>query len=183
MALLATRQTRKGIVFELLWLTPEPGNHHPLSRHLPGPWAQASRLWRKQAACSTGAVGSATDPGSTQAPEGAHEAGGWRGPRRSPGLTISSWPCIDMPHIVSPTSCFPNNILLCLFCFLLVYDAVCHPLGLTFCFFNWSKIHIKSNHFREFPGGPVVRTRAFHCQGPGSIPGRGNKLSQATWHP
>ena len=30
-------------------------------------------------------------------------------------------------------------------------------------------------HSREFPGSPVVRTWCFHCQGPGSIPGRGTK--------
>ena len=34
--------------------------------------------------------------------------------------------------------------------------------------------------FREFPGGPVVRTRCFHCHGPGSIPGWGTKILQAT---
>ena len=32
---------------------------------------------------------------------------------------------------------------------------------------------------REFPGSPVVRTRCFHCQGPGSIPGQGTKILQA----
>ena len=35
----------------------------------------------------------------------------------------------------------------------------------------------------EFPGGPVVRTRHFHCWRPGfkrSIPGRGTKIPQAT---
>ena len=29
------------------------------------------------------------------------------------------------------------------------------------------------------PGGPVVRTWCFHCQGPGSIPGQENKVPQA----
>ena len=33
---------------------------------------------------------------------------------------------------------------------------------------------------REFPGRPVVRTQCFHCHGPGSIPGQGNKILQAT---
>ena len=33
----------------------------------------------------------------------------------------------------------------------------------------------------EFPGGPVVRTQCFYCQGPGLIPGRGTKILQATW--
>ena len=38
--------------------------------------------------------------------------------------------------------------------------------GMTFK--NISVIYIK----REFPGGPVVRTPHFHCQGSGSISGR-----------
>ena len=33
----------------------------------------------------------------------------------------------------------------------------------------------------EFPGGPVVRTWHFPCQGPGSVPGWGTDISQATW--
>ena len=33
---------------------------------------------------------------------------------------------------------------------------------------------------REFPGHPVVRTQCFHCHGPGSIPGQGTKIMQAT---
>ena len=32
---------------------------------------------------------------------------------------------------------------------------------------------IENNWFKEFPGGPEVRTLYFHCQGPGSIPGWG----------
>ena len=32
----------------------------------------------------------------------------------------------------------------------------------------------------EFPGGPVVRTWPFHCGGPGSVPGRGTKILQAS---
>ena len=36
-----------------------------------------------------------------------------------------------------------------------------------------SKIWTKS---REFPGGPVVRNWLFHCQGLGSIQGRGTKI-------
>ena len=35
--------------------------------------------------------------------------------------------------------------------------------------------------FREFPGGPVVRTLCFHCHEPGSIPILGAKILQATW--
>ena len=34
---------------------------------------------------------------------------------------------------------------------------------------------------REFPGSLVVRTQCFHFWGPGSIPGRGTKISQAVW--
>ena len=34
----------------------------------------------------------------------------------------------------------------------------------------------------EFPGGPVVRIPGFHCQGPGSIPGRGTEIPQAMQH-
>ena len=34
----------------------------------------------------------------------------------------------------------------------------------------------------EFPGGPVVRTLHFHCQGLGSIPGWGTKILQALKH-
>ena len=32
----------------------------------------------------------------------------------------------------------------------------------------------------EFPGGPVVGTQHFHCQGQGSIPGLGIKSLQST---
>ena len=32
----------------------------------------------------------------------------------------------------------------------------------------------------EFSCGPMVRTRRFHCQGPGSIPGQGTKIPWAT---
>ena len=35
---------------------------------------------------------------------------------------------------------------------------------------------IQKTTYREFPGCPVVRTRHFHCQGPGSIAGRGAKI-------
>ena len=39
---------------------------------------------------------------------------------------------------------------------------------------NYFKVH------RNFPGGPVVRTQHFHCQGPGSIPAWGTKVSKDT---
>ena len=41
--------------------------------------------------------------------------------------------------------------------------------------------NIKSNN-REFPGGPVVRTRHFHSGGGGLIPGQGTKILLAMWH-
>ena len=41
-------------------------------------------------------------------------------------------------------------------------------------------IHIQKV-MTESPGGPVVRTWHFHCSGPGSIPGWGTKILQATW--
>ena len=35
----------------------------------------------------------------------------------------------------------------------------------------------------KFPGGPVVRSRCVHtAESPGSIPGQGTKIPQATWH-
>ena len=34
----------------------------------------------------------------------------------------------------------------------------------------------------EFPGDPMVRTQRFHCCGPGSIPGQGTKILQASQH-
>ena len=51
---------------------------------------------------------------------------------------------------------------------------------------SWWYYHLyvddfKNNILREFPGGPVVRTRHFHCSGPGSIPGGETKIPQATW--
>ena len=35
---------------------------------------------------------------------------------------------------------------------------------------------LKKSLIWEFPGGPVVRTRRFHCQGSGSVPGWGTKI-------
>ena len=35
-------------------------------------------------------------------------------------------------------------------------------------------------HGGEFPGGPVARTLHVHCWGPGSVPGWGTKIPQAT---
>ena len=36
------------------------------------------------------------------------------------------------------------------------------------------KILLFQDTFREFPGGPVVRTQRSHCQGPGFGPWSGN---------
>ena len=41
-----------------------------------------------------------------------------------------------------------------------------------------SYIFPESGYCGEFPGGPVIRTQHFHCQGPGLIPGQGNKIPQ-----
>ena len=38
---------------------------------------------------------------------------------------------------------------------------------------------IKIRSVKEFPGGPVVRIRRFHCYSPGSIPGWETKVLQA----
>ena len=40
---------------------------------------------------------------------------------------------------------------------------------------------IQNRQSRDLPGGPVVRPCS-HCRGPGSIPGRGIKIPQATRH-
>ena len=39
---------------------------------------------------------------------------------------------------------------------------------------------IQNRQSTDLPGGPVVPTPCYHCQGPGSIPGRGIKIPQAT---
>ena len=39
----------------------------------------------------------------------------------------------------------------------------------------------KDQTWREFTDSSVARTWHFHCDGPGSIPGRGTEISQATW--
>ena len=38
------------------------------------------------------------------------------------------------------------------------------------------------NEEREFPGHPAVVSPCFHCHGPGSGPGQGTKIAQATQH-
>ena len=44
---------------------------------------------------------------------------------------------------------------------------------------EWEPRRCSINVYWEFPGSPVVRTRHFHCWGPGSIPGWGTKIPQA----
>ena len=54
-----------------------------------------------------------------------------------------------------------------------------------FSFYLWEGFNFKFKFLylrREFPGGPVVRTRCSHCHGLGSISGWGNKIPQATQH-
>ena len=36
--------------------------------------------------------------------------------------------------------------------------------------------------YRKLPGSLGVRTWHVHFQGPGSVPGQGNKILQAAWH-
>ena len=43
------------------------------------------------------------------------------------------------------------------------------------------KVQLIKWSYWEFPGRPVVRTQCFHCQSPGSIPGRGTKIQQTAW--
>ena len=44
-------------------------------------------------------------------------------------------------------------------------------------FISHEKYKSKSVHYREFPGGLVVRIQHCHCCGPGSIPGQGTPTS------
>ena len=41
---------------------------------------------------------------------------------------------------------------------------------------------VKMHGAWEFPGGPRVGTEGFHCWGPGSLPGQGTEVLQATRH-
>ena len=41
------------------------------------------------------------------------------------------------------------------------------------------KVTLNMDRKQEFPGGPVVGTRHFHCGGLGSIPGQGTKIPHA----
>ena len=38
----------------------------------------------------------------------------------------------------------------------------------------------KHTHVCEFPGGPMVGTQCFHCQGPSLVPDQETKILQAT---
>ena len=46
--------------------------------------------------------------------------------------------------------------------------------------FNFMKRH--KNSTEVIPGSPMVRTPSCHCRSPGSVPGWGTKIPQATWH-
>ena len=57
-----------------------------------------------------------------------------------------------------------------------------HQLMDIWIVFPLELYHMFSKYiYREFPGIPVVRTRCFHCWGPGSIPGGGTKIPQAIY--
>ena len=45
------------------------------------------------------------------------------------------------------------------------------------------KRSLRKKQKREFPGGPVIRIRCFHCQGWGSIPGQTTKILQGYLYP
>ena len=47
--------------------------------------------------------------------------------------------------------------------------------------FQWVKANNKNKHNQDFPGGLVVGILGFHCCSPGSIPGWGTEILQATW--
>ena len=47
-------------------------------------------------------------------------------------------------------------------------------------FYIWKSIKVLCQNKGDFPGGPVVRTWCFHCQGPGLIPGQGTKIPLAS---
>lgn len=60
--------------------------------------------------------------------------------------------------------------------FLLPSPQLLPKFGLGFC-------HLQSKSYNwEFPGSPVIKTLHFHCRGPGTIPGRGTKISKASRH-
>ena len=46
---------------------------------------------------------------------------------------------------------------------------------------NYREIFPLKNIFREFPGGPMVRTSCFHCQGQVQALVSETKISQAVW--
>ena len=57
------------------------------------------------------------------------------------------------------------------------YDFTVWPRSLTVIYL----LHLDLNsRLRELPGDPVVETWHFHCHGPGSVPGQGARIPQAT---
>ena len=72
-----------------------------------------------------------------------------------------------------------------MFCysFLVKYHHLSIPNnGTNIPVYLYSFTNNSKKNLREFPGGPVLRTPHFHCQGPGSIPGQGTKIPQAAQH-
>ena len=53
------------------------------------------------------------------------------------------------------------------------------------CWWGWGgdggRPGIKICHFRDFPGGPVIKTPVLHCRKYGFNPGWGVKIPQASW--
>ena len=43
--------------------------------------------------------------------------------------------------------------------------------------------HLYNNGFRDFLGGPVVKTSPYNAEGVGSIPGQGTKVPYASYSP
>ena len=73
--------------------------------------------------------------------------------------------------------------------------TVCTYIGISFKFFHLNPEHhshsemletgrgadFKSSMYRDFPGGPVVKTSSSNAGGAGSIPGWGVKIPHASW--
>ena len=57
---------------------------------------------------------------------------------------------------------------------------MCSLLYISYSFMKlWEK---KKVRYREFPGGPIVRTPYSHFPGLDSIPAQETKIPQAPWH-
>ena len=51
----------------------------------------------------------------------------------------------------------------------------------AFFFLKILFIHYYFKMYRDFPGGPVVKTSPSNAGGAGSIPGQGTKIPHASW--